>query len=398
MKKILLVILFILCITGVSQSQWFESGDGGLGDLDTTRIAFFDKDGTFAGTMTFTDSIIVVNLSATYLKVTAQATLDSLIVTTIATIGKTLDVTGTSTYGINTNKLQVDTLLEGDGENGISTNTTFKPTGDDQCDLGSTALAWRDIHTNDIFVQDTLTSVTGIFSGNTTADTVHTNKLVLDNATEWIFGTDGTDRVVIDANGDISPILDGTYDNGLTDYRWNKTYTDSLTNTELITTKNLTATRLIDTDSLKVSTVFHAYGGFQDSACAVTISEDSTWTMITSATNSLWGGSEATGLSLSKDTMTIAQTGDYEGMLSITFLGTNANDYEFRVYNVTQTRQEGFKNGATISGENNYVNVCIPLYFENTAGDRYVIQVQNLTGGNNCTFKHAQFLIKYLHE
>lgn len=143
------------------------------------------------------------------------------------------------------NKIILNNIDEGSGENGINTGSTFKPTGDDQCDNGSLAKAWRDTYTNDMIVKDSLTAVTGVFSGNATADTVHTNKLVIDNATEWIFGTGGTDRWVIDADGHFSPILDGTYDIGLTDYRVKMIYTDSLTVTEKINTKNISLTGTI---------------------------------------------------------------------------------------------------------------------------------------------------------
>lgn len=47
--------------------------------LDTTQIAMYDKDGTFTGTMTFTDSIIVVDIKGTNLFITRTATIDSLI-------------------------------------------------------------------------------------------------------------------------------------------------------------------------------------------------------------------------------------------------------------------------------------------------------------------------------
>jgi len=142
--------------------------------------------------------------------------------------------------------------------------------------------------------------------------------------------------------------------------------------------------------------IWHAYGGFEDEEYEQELTTN-TWTMITNADNTLWTGSEADGMSLTNDTLTITNAGDYFGTLSFSFLGANRNGYEVRVYNITQS-EATFKQGISGFGSLNYAQVTLPFYLENTAGDEYELQIRNISGNNAATYLNGTFFINYLHE
>ena len=145
-------------------------------------------------------------------------------------------------------------------------------------------------------------------------------------------------------------------------------------------------------------TVWHAYGGFQNATTTISIAGADQWTWITNGTNDLWTGTQADGMTLSGDIMTITNTGDYTGSLSITFAGLNGKDFAIRVYNITQARQEAYLSGATTTGEQNFTNVALPLYIEATAGDQLRMEIECRTDGTDPTVLDAAFYMSYLHE
>ena len=147
---------------------------------------------------------------------------------------------------------------------------------------------------------------------------------------------------------------------------------------------------------LRVPSIWHAFGGFQDAAEAISINAD-TWTKVTNAGGNLWVGTEADGVSLSSDEMTITNAGDYFGQLSLTFSGDNQKDYLFRVYNITTSTQSGYHIGATGFGANNYTNVSVPLYLEAAAGNVFKFEVYQLDGSDIVVY-NSIFYLSYLHD
>ena len=141
--------------------------------------------------------------------------------------------------------------------------------------------------------------------------------------------------------------------------------------------------------------VYHAYGGFQDESEALDLSSQD-WTKITNGTSNLWTGTEADGLSLSSDVMTITNAGDYTGTLSMTITGGNNKDYFIRCYNNTQTAQMGYQIGCSGTGDGNYFNITLPLYLECNASDQLQMEMKS-SDGTNATLKSAVFYIAYLH-
>lgn len=153
---------------------------------------------------------------------------------------------------------------------------------------------------------------------------------------------------------------------------------------------------LVTSGMIRQGDTWHAYGGFQGATEELSIDAD-TWTHVTNATNDLWTGLEADGFSLVDDEMVVTNAGDYTGVLSITFEGGNGKDYLFRVYNVTQATQMGYRIGATGLGTGNYTNVCVPLYIEANAGDVLQVQVY-VADGTDATFLNSIFYLQYLHD
>lgn len=143
---------------------------------------------------------------------------------------------------------------------------------------------------------------------------------------------------------------------------------------------------------------WHAYGGFQDQTETITIGSVDVWYHVTNATNDLWTGLEADGMTLSGDVMTVVNAGDYIGQLSLTFSGLQGKDFEFRIYNNTQGTAMGYHIGATTTGATNYTNVGVPLFLECDAGDALQVEVRCVTDASNPTFTHAIFWMTYLHD
>lgn len=150
--------------------------------------------------------------------------------------------------------------------------------------------------------------------------------------------------------------------------------------------------------SLRVSSIWHAYGGFQGKAEVINVLGKNQWAWITNATNDLWTGLEGDGMTLSGDIMTITNEGDYFGTLSMTFSGSNGKDFQIRLYNITQSAQHGYVIGATTSGAANYTNITLPIYIEATAGDTFRMETTCNTDASDPTFRSAVFYLSYLHD
>jgi len=191
---------------------------------------------------------------------------------------------------------------------------------------------------------------------------------------------------------DLEDWIDGTEDQ--------ITVTDDGDGTVTLSTPQDLATDSAPTfDHLHVSTAYHAYGGFQNKSQSITCAVQNTWYHITNGTNDLWTGTEAQGMSLSGDVLTITNAGDYSGSLSMTLSGLNGKDFHIRLYNITQTAQAGYIQGVSTTGATNFTNVTLPLYIEASAGDTFRMEVQCTTAAvGNPTFEHAVFYLQYLHD
>ena len=144
--------------------------------------------------------------------------------------------------------------------------------------------------------------------------------------------------------------------------------------------------------------ITQAYGGFQDSSYSISLTATN-WAHLTNATNTLWTFPEQGNITESNDTITIAdiRTGDYTGVLSLSFAGTNADEYQVRIYNVTSVRAEGFHIGTTaITGVNSVLT--LPIHIECDIKDsKIVVQVRNITNNNAMVVKHCSLILQLQH-
>jgi len=146
-----------------------------------------------------------------------------------------------------------------------------------------------------------------------------------------------------------------------------------------------------------IDSIYHVYGGFADSTVTIDLTKD-VWAQVTNTGFALFVGDEVDGFSLSGDTMTVLFTGDFWGTTVLTFSGSAQKEYQIRLYNITQAQQEGYLQGLSGNGAGNYVQITLPIYSEATLNDRYIVQVQNISGNEDIILRHAQFILTYLHD
>lgn len=167
-------------------------------------------------------------------------------------------------------------------------------------------------------------------------------------------------------------------------------------NVELDVVGDVSVSNTVIAEYIMPRKAWHAFGGFQDEAETIDLSSMD-YEQITNITNDLWSGLESDGITLTNDTMTIENTGDYIGAVSLSFSGGNGKDYFIRIYNKTQTRVEGYHIGRTGSGNTNFGNAMLPIYIEATAGDELEMQMQGLDGTAGI-MRSAIFWLTFLHD
>ena len=142
--------------------------------------------------------------------------------------------------------------------------------------------------------------------------------------------------------------------------------------------------------------IYHAYGGYNDVNYTLTC-DVNTWTKITNATSDLWTGTEADGLTLLNDQITIINKGDYIGSVSLTISAVTQKDFHLRIYNVTQAKIENYQLGVSTTGAGNNTIINLPIYIEAEAGDVFELQIRS-TDETDPILNDAIFYISYLHD
>jgi len=193
------------------------------------------------------------------------------------------------------------------------------------------------------------------------------------------------------------------YDVGSDETTDNKLYIDNSNTPNPLIWGDFSTNEIVINGTASASTVlqdyvWHAYGGFQNKAEVISITAANSWSWVTNAGNNLWSGAESYGMSLTADVMTIDHTGDYFGSLSMTISGLNGKDFQIRLYNITDSAQVGNVIGASTTSVNNFVNITLPLYIENTAGDTYRIEITCNTDGTDPILRSSVFYMTYLHN
>ncbi len=150
------------------------------------------------------------------------------------------------------------------------------------------------------------------------------------------------------------------------------------------------------TGMVRMTTIWHAYGGFEDQSETITCGVGD-WNHITNAGNNLWNLDENDGITITNDVFDIVNAGDYIGTLSLSISGLNGKDFHVRVYNNTQARVEGRPIGISTTGAANEMQVSLPIYIIAIAGDDIQIEIMSADGADPVV-DDALFWISYLHD
>ena len=149
---------------------------------------------------------------------------------------------------------------------------------------------------------------------------------------------------------------------------------------------------------MRQTTTWHCAAGFQAQTQSVSITQN-VWAWITNGGNNLWTAIENSAVTMAGDVFTFTNAGDYLGVLSLTFSGTNNDEYQIRAYNVTQAIQLGYYQGSVASGATIFANVSLPLYLSGIhASDVIRFEIKNLTHSNAATVRNLMLNLTYLHD
>jgi hypothetical protein len=153
------------------------------------------------------------------------------------------------------------------------------------------------------------------------------------------------------------------------------------------------------TGIMRVGDMWHVVGGTINANTTITIGSANTWYRITNATQNLLSNThELNGFTITNDSITILNKGHYNGTISISFTGTNTQEYAFRMLNVTQGTSTNYPLSCAGSGSNNNVLYSRGLYIKANANDVIIFQVLNESGTGNITIHDARYEIYYLHD
>ena len=154
---------------------------------------------------------------------------------------------------------------------------------------------------------------------------------------------------------------------------------------------SITALEEEDTESV----AYHMFIYFGDST--VSLSYTTSWAHLTNAMDSLFIQYELDGFTVSGDTITITNTGDYTFNAQFTHDGDNGETVSLRFYNVTQTDGIPVAGANTTRAANNFMSTPVEGYYDVTAGDKVVVQYKGDASGT-AVFKNGSILIQRLHE
>ena len=154
----------------------------------------------------------------------------------------------------------------------------------------------------------------------------------------------------------------------------------------------------VKTSMLRQTNTWHAYGYFENATTTIELTQN-TWGKITNATGDLWTGVEANGMTLTNDTLTITNAGDYFGKLVISLYDVVNQDYEMRIYSTSTATVIPGTAVVTTSGNRNYIQMVLPIYFDDvTAGEQFELQIRNISSNNDPVITDSIFYISYLHD
>ena len=157
-------------------------------------------------------------------------------------------------------------------------------------------------------------------------------------------------------------------------------------------------THELQTNTIKIQDATHLFAFFGDSTVTFAYAVADTWYHVSNAGDSLWRYQEKEGFTVSNDTITILEAGDYDLTANFQFEGANGETYAFRFYNVTGAAGIPVAGGTTARGAGNVVQVTVGAYLHGaTAGTKIVLQGKS-DGTNSTILKSSCIKIYKVHE
>ena len=149
--------------------------------------------------------------------------------------------------------------------------------------------------------------------------------------------------------------------------------------------------------NIKSTDAIHLFSYFGDSTITYSFASSDTWYHMTNASNDMWIDSELDGFSVSNDTITVENPGDYDLRFKVNIIGGNGTSYAARFYNVTQAKGIPVSGAITGRGSGNVQSLTISAYAEGIdENDEIVIQIK-ADATQDATFKASTIKIYLIH-
>jgi hypothetical protein len=145
----------------------------------------------------------------------------------------------------------------------------------------------------------------------------------------------------------------------------------------------------------EASVVYHMFEYFGDST--VSLSYTTSWAHLTNTGDSLFIQYELEGFTISNDTITFVNAGDYDLIANFTHDGDNGETVSIRFYNTTTSAGIPTAGAQAMGGNNDYGTTSVIAYAEVNAGDKIVVQYKGDNSGT-AKFKNGVVRITRLHE
>ena len=139
----------------------------------------------------------------------------------------------------------------------------------------------------------------------------------------------------------------------------------------------------------------HLFKYFGDST--ISLNYTTNWAHLTNASTDMYIDAELNGFTVSNDTITITEAGDYEFTGKHTRDGDNVETVSIRFYNVTQASGIPVSGAQTMRGGNNFGSTETEAYASITAGDKIVVQYKGDAAGT-AVFKNGIIKIFRVHK
>jgi hypothetical protein len=167
---------------------------------------------------------------------------------------------------------------------------------------------------------------------------------------------------------------------------------------------NWTFTDTIMADEGFIKNKAHGFYAFEDSAIVISMTQNN-WAQVTNASGDLFTAvQDNAGFTISGDTIYFNQPSMAGTTPHIVFhygvdgYGSLNNDFECRVFNVSNNAGVMRKSEKSGEGANNRISIGTTAYDNQTTyGDAYIIQVRNTTNNDDLTVENGSIFLEVTH-